>query len=79
MPSVPYGYRVQGNVVVPDPREQKTLRVMKGLRGRGESYKDVAAEMNRRKLLFRGKYWKPRTVGYLLRREGFNGRPRRRR
>jgi hypothetical protein len=51
---------------------------MKRLRAKGKPPREIAAELNRQKVLHRGQPWKPRTIGYMLRKEGINVRNKRR-
>jgi hypothetical protein len=38
---LPFGYRAKGGRAVPDPAEQRALAVMRGLRSKGQSLRDI--------------------------------------
>lgn len=41
MRNLPFGYRVKGGRAVPDPAEQKALAVIRRLRLKGQSLRDI--------------------------------------
>ena len=50
----PYGYRAEGKALVPVPEEQMVIRRVRGLRGRGLSLREVAADLQAADLPPRG-------------------------
>ena len=59
----PLGFQRQGDRLVPDPQEEKTVRLILTLRGQGYSYRAIAAELRRRRIpTKRGGKWEAATV-----------------
>ena len=62
---VRFGYNLgrDGKTLVPNPVEQKAIRLMKGLRLAGKSYPEIAAELDARGIKTKeGGKWLPMTV-----------------
>ncbi len=67
----PFGYRREGERLVPDPRELKALELMKKLRSQGYSYRRIAYELRRRRIPTKnGGHWEAMTVAKILKRVG---------
>lgn len=69
----PYGYRADGHGnLVPEPAQQEGLAIIKAMHGEGASYRQIAAELNRREVpTKRGKVgsWFPSTVSAAINRK----------
>ena len=69
----PYGYRADGHGnLVPEPAQQEGLAIIKAMHGEGASYRQIAAELNRRGIpTKRGMVgsWFPSTVSAAIRRK----------
>lgn len=50
----PFGYRVEGGLLVEDPREQQALALIAELRSQGLSFARIASELERRGVRHRG-------------------------
>lgn len=61
---IPYGYELaeDGTHLKAVPAEQKALRVIKIYRGLGYSYREIAMELESRRIPSRGKAWWPGTI-----------------
>jgi len=65
----PFGYRREGERLVPEPGELKTLELMKRLRSQGYSYRKIAYELRRRRVPTKnGGRWEAATVAKILQR-----------
>lgn len=69
----PYGYRADGHGnLVPEPAQQEGLAIIKAMHAEGASYRQIAAELNRREVpTKRGKVgsWFPSTVSAAINRK----------
>lgn len=61
---IPYGWRLakNGNSLMPDMEEQKAIRLVKALRTKGYSYRDIAVELEREGYKATGQQWHPQTI-----------------
>jgi len=65
----PFGYRREGERLVPNPTELRALELMKSLRTQGYSYRQIAYELRRRRVPTKnGGRWEAATVAKILRR-----------
>jgi len=63
----PFGYRREGEDLLPDPQELKALELMRRLRGEGWSYRAIAKELRRRRVPTKaGGRWEAMTVKKIL-------------
>lgn len=63
----PYGYRCEGDVLIPDDDEQCVLAGIRDMRGEGRSFKAIADALNTRHVPTRsGKPWRWATVRNML-------------
>jgi len=63
----PFGYRREGEDLIPDPQELKALELMRRLRGEGWSYRAIAKELRRRRVPTKaGGRWEAMTVKKIL-------------
>lgn len=67
----PFGYRHRQGVLVEDEVEQEVITLIMEMRHRKPplSYGNIAAYLNRREILNRGKFWNPTTLWYIYKRE----------
>lgn len=65
---IPYGWRLaeNGNSLIPDMEEQKAILLVKALRAKGYSYRDIAVELEREGYKATGKQWHPQTIKNIL-------------
>lgn len=65
---IPYGWRLaeNGNSLIPDMEEQKAIRLVKALRAKGYSYREIAVELEREGYKSIGKQWHPQTIKNIL-------------
>lgn len=67
MGTIPYGYKLSPNKrLVPNPKEQDTIKTLSAKFNELKSYTGVASFYNKTKMLYRNKSWSGRTVRYLL-------------
>ena len=73
---IPYGYDLSGNQLVPNKKEQETIRQVKAWRAEGRSLRRIADELNetgiptkRASRVDRETRWYASTVSYLLKNE----------
>jgi DNA invertase Pin-like site-specific DNA recombinase len=68
----PFGFRAEAGALVPDPAEQKAVRLMKKLHGEGKSLRDIVQALEARgyspKRGEAGARWHPAQVARILRR-----------
>jgi DNA invertase Pin-like site-specific DNA recombinase len=66
----PYGWAAVRGELVKIPAEQSGIRLMRRLRDEGQSYRAIAAELERRGVRARGgrKHWRPATILDILKR-----------
>lgn len=66
---IPFGFRSEGHDLVSDSSERKALKVMKDLRSRGRSLREIARELDSQGLKPRkGESWHPHSVARILQR-----------
>lgn len=66
---VPFGYDYKNGKLVPNPKEQETIRTVRQLRAAGLTLRDIAAHLNRKLVATkRGGVWDPNTVRKILER-----------
>lgn len=63
----PYGYRRKGNVLSPDPDEQRVISRIRRMRRKGKSLRKIAKHLNERRVPSkRGARWHHSTINYIL-------------
>jgi len=63
----PFGFRREGEDLLPDPRELRALELMRRLRAEGYSYRAIAKELRRRRVPTKnGGRWEAMTVKRIL-------------
>jgi DNA invertase Pin-like site-specific DNA recombinase len=68
--SIRYGWRCDDGVnVVEDPAEQRVIQTLVEWQKMGESYRSMAASLNRQEIPARGKRWHPTTISRILQKE----------
>ena len=68
--SVPYGYNVVSGKLVKNPREQKTIALIRRLRAQGWSHASIVGTLEARGIPARGARWHATTVQRILTRPG---------
>lgn len=64
---IPFGFKTEGHDLVSDAPERKALKVMRDLRSRGLSLREIARELDSQGLKPRkGESWHPHSVGRIL-------------
>lgn len=64
---IPFGFRTEGHDLVSDASERKALKVMRELRSRGDSLREIARELDSQGLKPRkGESWHPHSVSRIL-------------
>ena len=64
---IPFGYRTEGQELVPNEAERKALRRMKQLQAEGWSLREIAKDLDRKGLVPRkGQNWHPESVKRIL-------------
>jgi site-specific DNA recombinase len=67
---VPFGFDLEGNHLVENPREAAALAMMRELRAGGRSLRQIAAELERRNVPAKnGGRWSAKVVAFVLRRD----------
>lgn len=64
--AVPFGYRRDGDELVPVPKEQEALLEMRRMHEAGSTYRSIAAMLEARGIAPRGKRWYPASVRAVL-------------
>ena len=65
----PFGYRAEGGELVPDKAEQDALKVMRRMRDRGSSYREIASALTDKGISPRqSERWHPQTVARIVER-----------
>ncbi len=67
----PFGYTLDGERLIPHPEEQKAIRLVRDLHGKGWSLRQIAGELERRSIPTKaGKArWHPQQINVILKRE----------
>jgi hypothetical protein len=66
MRSLPFGYRRRGDRTVPDPAEQKALALIRRLRSKGQSLRDIEQELTDKHHKSRAGRWDPHVLRQIL-------------